>query len=171
MKEKHEDSSQEQVSEEISPPPAKRVKTLVMSSYEKSSIPVKKIETVIPNLKQVAENILGSMDNFFLNSSMADDSLEMEEKVEEQEKEETAEIKKIYWEDEVERRVMKAGVLFHCANCKFVHKEETDMVEHIQNTHLPDFPGYKCPLQQCRSLQAGLTQLTTHLQHQHAYTE
>ena len=125
-----------------------------------SSGPVQQDQAPSSNLEKVAENILGSMDNFFLNSSKADQSLEMEEKVGEEEK-------VTDWEEEVEKRLMSAGVLFHCADCKFVHKEESDMVEHIQKTHLPGFPGYRCPQQQCSSQLAGLNQLNTHMQQQH----
>ena len=160
IKEKHGGPSPSQP-QDSSPPPAKRMKTLVMFSG-----PGQQDQASSSNLEKVAENILGSMDNFFLNSSKADQSLEMEEIVGEEEKG----THEPDWEEEVEKRLMTAGVLFHCADCKFVHKEESDMVEHIQKTHLPGFPGYKCPQQQCSSQLAGLNQLTTHMQQQHENT-
>ena len=69
---------------------------------------------------------------------------EIEKKVE------LAEEVKVDWMEEVEKRMMSAGSLFHCSECKFNNKEESKLVEHVQSNHLPGFPGYRCPVVKCQ---------------------
>ena len=57
---------------------------------------------------------------------------------------------KVDWMEEVEKRIMSAGSLFHCSECKFNNKEENKLVEHVQTNHLPGFPGYRCPVVKCQ---------------------
>ena len=60
------------------------------------------------------------------------------------------EVVKVDWVEEVEKRIMSAGSLFHCSECKFNNKEENKLVEHVQTNHLPAFPGYCCPVVKCQ---------------------
>ena len=120
-----------------------------------------------PAVLNIAENILGSINNFLLgsNEQAEEEMVSLEEsvtegreerlkevKVEEavEEKVEMAEEVKVDWVEEVEKRMMSAGSLFHCSECKFNDKEENKLVEHVQTNHLPGFPGYCCPVVQCQ---------------------
>ena len=116
----------------------------------------------------IAEDILGSINNFLLGSNeqtyedmvSLDESVKVDSKVEmleelnevkvEESNEEKVEPVRVDWVEEVEKGMMSAGSLFHCSECKFNNKEENKMVEHIQTNHLPSFPGYCCPVVKCQ---------------------
>ena len=125
-----------------------------------------------PAVLNIAENILGSINNFLLGSNeQANEkivSLEEREESKEGRVDELKEVKveesieeevdlveevvkvEVDWVEEVEKRIMSAGSLFHCSECKFNNKEENKLVEHVQTNHLPGFPGYRCPVVKCQ---------------------
>jgi len=140
-------------------------------------------------LKKEVNSILGSMDSFFLASKRSEDlgdkknkSLSLEEKTEDDmiEKEQEKAEKKVNeekdeqedaeeehdWVEEVESRMMRAGVMFHCSSCSYRSTEEEEVVEHVQSVHLPSFPGYRCPT--CTSTLPRLSLLPLHLRQHHA---
>ena len=118
----------------------------------------------------IAENILGSIDNFLLgsNGQADEDMISLGENVKEGNVEGLKEVKveesnekkvelvkevervKVDWVEEVEKCMMSAGSLFHCSECKFNNKEENKLVEHVQTNHLQGFPGYSCPVVKCQ---------------------
>ena len=63
---------------------------------------------------------------------------------------EKMEVERVDWSEEVEKRMMSAGSIFHCTECKFTSKEESKLVEHVQTNHLPTFPGFRCPVLECQ---------------------
>ena len=71
----------------------------------------------------------------------------MEGKVE---KVEELEVERVDWSEEVEKRMMSAGTIFHCTECKFTSEEESKLIEHVQSDHLPTFPGFRCPVLKCQ---------------------
>ena len=152
--------TKEDVAEDMEDTPAKRMKT------ENPAIdkPLSKDETshkfTSDNSKLVnlAENILGSMEKFFLSKNQSNissdqnmETLEEEpdlierklaEMFEEKDPEGSKMIlkdekpeEKIDWVDKVEGKVMRAGTLFHCSECKFIKKDESVVVDHVQVKH------------------------------------
>ena len=137
-----------------------------------------------PAVLNIAENILGSINNFLLgsNEQAEEEMVSLEESVKEGREERLKEVKveevvekkvemveevKVDWVEEVEKRMMSAGSLFHCSECKFNDKEENKLVEHVQTNHLPGFPGYCCPVVQCQAGMTRLPMLLRHLVHHH----
>ena len=110
----------------------------------------------------IAENILGSINDFLLEHTskevlsleerVKDDQpvVKMEEVEKMEDKSEELEVERVDWSEEVEKRMMSAGSIFHCTECKFTSKEENKLVEHVQTDHLPTFPGFRCPVLKCQ---------------------
>ena len=122
----------------------------------------------------IAENILGSINDFLLEHTSKEvmsleesvkndlpivkkeevvekmENVEEIDKMEKVEELEELEVERVDWLEEVEKRMMSAGSIFHCTECKFTSKEESKLVEHVQSDHLPAFPGFRCPVLECQ---------------------
>ena len=127
-----------------------------------------------PGVMHIAENILGSINDFLLEHTSKEvmsleesvkndlpivkkeevvekmENVEEIDKMEKVEELEELEVERVDWLEEVEKRMMSAGSIFHCTECKFTSKEENKLVEHVLSDHLPAFPGFRCPVLECQ---------------------
>ena len=147
----------------------KELATSMEGSQKSDSQPYSKA----PGVMDIAENILGSINDFLLEHTSKEvmsleesvkdvqpvvkkeevekvEKMENVEEIDKMEKVEKMEVERVDWLEEVEKRMMSAGSVFHCTECKFTSKEESKLVEHVQSDHLPAFPGFRCPVLECQ---------------------
>ena len=143
------------------------------------------LENSPENITNLAVNILGSMDTHFLTAEEAEETINQMEKgrVEEVEAKKNnnvndatdqnlvkvvakkSKIEHCNWEEEVNSRIMRAGVLFQCTDCGYNKMKEDLMTDHVQGRHLPLFPGYECP--KCKEKFPTLVPFLVHMKMAH----
>jgi len=114
------------------------------------------------DITNLAANILGSMDSHFLTAEETNMKVEPAPVIDPHVTEDIVTLDEdpakhfpqvnkkesddgINWDEELDTRIMRAGVLFHCRDCDFKQMKEDLMMDHVQGKHLPNFPGYDCP--------------------------
>jgi len=136
----------------------------IASSPGQGKYDISSLEKSPENITNLAANILGSMDTHFLTAEEAEETFNQLEKdrVEEDAAKKNNNLKdvtdhnlvkvarkttieKSNWDEEIDCRIMRAGVLFQCTECGYNKMKEDLMIDHVQGRHLPQFPGYECP--------------------------
>ena len=72
------------------------------------------------------------------------------------------------WAKVIGSKMVAGQGCWQCVECEYYKsKLQRNVVNHLQMTHLPNFPGYKCPKSECRKLVQSIGEIERHIKTDH----